>query len=148
MKYFKKIWVFALFSGLLSCQSGNVNNVNGDPSEIEFLASNYQGNQNIEITFTVKFLESSEYTLNRIEWDPDNDKVIDSVYSLSVNNRVIDSLTFFTYKYKYTEAGVYNPSVSIIYNENEAVSTPILKATFYTDSKGKLIYTNDITIEE
>lgn len=148
MGYFNNFLVFVIFTVSLSCELGSVSNVSGGPPDIQFLTSDYRGNQNIEITFTLKFLESTEYTLNRIEWDLDGDKVIDSIYSFSGNDLVIDSLKTFTCKYKYIEAGVYKPFVRIVYNENEAVSTPMLMYTYYTDSKEKLTYVNSIVIEE
>lgn len=127
-------------------QSCSESSVSGSPPERVLQVTQRYGSAPLQITYTLKFLESSDYTIKRIEWDLDGNGTSDSTTTPTKTS--IDNADSFSLSVTYQNIGVISPVVSIIYNENDAESFAYLDNAYVEiDGRGR-VFTDSIYVVE
>jgi hypothetical protein len=104
---------WALLLLLASCSSTDL----GEPPDATFVASTYQGVAPLTVSFSVVVAGGTEYTIDRFEWDFEDDGTVDATEPTSQ--------TQATQSHVYATAGEYRPRVRIVFNEADAFSQPL-----------------------
>ncbi len=104
---------WALLLLLAGCSSTDL----GEPPDATFVASTYQGVAPLSVSFSVTVAEGTDYTIDRFEWDFEDDGTVDATDPTSQSQA--------TQSHVYTTAGEYRPRVRIVFNEADAYSQPL-----------------------
>lgn len=103
----------ALMLLLVGCSETNL----GEPPDATFVASVYQGSAPLAVGFSVTVAGDTDYTIDRYEWDFEDDGVVDAT-DVTSQSEMMQSHT-------YTAAGDYTPRVRVVFNEAEAFTQPL-----------------------
>lgn len=127
----KLLLLFGLLVGfpfLLSCSASAENSVSGSPPDNRLTVSERFGTAPLQVVYTLRFSESSDYTIKRILWDMDGNGSADSVTTLGKAAIEIDDS--YELSIAYLNLGAYSPKVTIVYNENDAESFAYLYSDY------------------
>ncbi len=112
--------VATLLAGLLPAACGG-SSIDGPPPDVSLQASAREGKAPLQVTLSINCAETSEYTIDRFEWDCEGDGVVD-LTTRPLGSGAVTPTTLASHSCEYVSAGEYSPKGQVVFKQNDAIS--------------------------